>query len=307
MKQLIRQNSNTSTDTYTSCVTHPPTSPKTKSLAPHCTNNNSGMLANSTDLKPTNLSHQCNKALDDLTAKPDVVDNFVDQKCSLPLNVFSETENCLSDQIIQKLDDGFTTTWQRVNSPTTYNQTSDIAATGLGQRIADSTNRNNKSQRPNLKRHKSETSERHPRFSEVKERSYSSTDSLHHLDGSTKTRSTKFRKAVSLASRLHSSPSTGRKLANYHLIANPQSDKEQGLSCNQNGLKGTSSQYSPKLLDPPSYKSILKKESACKEECQNLLGVGRDNDTCVSLKRIYLMHTDVQKVVETVLMFPRRM
>ncbi|PVD22867.1 hypothetical protein C0Q70_16126 [Pomacea canaliculata] len=72
-----------------------------------------------------------------------------------------------------------------------------------------------------FKRHKSLSVEKHPRFSEVKERTYSSTDNL-TAQGFQRPK-LKFRKAVSLASRLHSSPGTGRKLASYHLIASTKS------------------------------------------------------------------------------------
>ena len=197
-------------------MTQPPTSPKCKMAA--CGSNN-----NTTAADPRSANHMCNKALNDLTAKPDAVDNNVDQKCSIPSEVFTETENCLSDQIIQKLDDGFTTTWQRVNSPTTLQQATDFMSSNPSHRHIDQLNRSVVSQRPNLKRHKSETRDRDPRLSEVKDKSYSSSSENLHHDGTSKNKSTKFLKAVSLASRLHSSPSTGRKLATYHLIANPQS------------------------------------------------------------------------------------
>ena len=77
--------------------------------------------------------------------------------------------------------------------------------------------------RSSFKRHKSLSVEKHSRVAEVKERNYSSTDNLAG-QGFQKSR-LKFRKAVSLASRLHSSPSTGRKLANYHLITSTKSGR----------------------------------------------------------------------------------
>lgn len=74
-----------------------------------------------------------------------------------------------------------------------------------------------------LKRHRSESSnERHLKFGDVMERTFSSTDNIHDMQAIPKPK-IKFRKAVSLASKLHGSPSTGRKLANYHLISNPKS------------------------------------------------------------------------------------
>lgn len=78
------------------------------------------------------------------------------------------------------------------------------------------------SRRSSFKRHKSLSVEKHARVAQVKERNYSSTDNLAGQHGFGKPK-LKFRKAVSLASRLHSSPSTGRKLANYHLIASTKS------------------------------------------------------------------------------------
>ena len=54
-------------------------------------------------------------------------------------------------------------------------------------------------------------------------RSHSSTDSV-NSQGSVKTSSARFRKTP-FGSRHHSSPATGKKLANYHLIANSQSGK----------------------------------------------------------------------------------
>ena len=74
-----------------------------------------------------------------------------------------------------------------------------------------------------LKRQRSENShERHLQFGDVIERTFSSTDNIHDMHALPKAKF-KFRKAVSLASKLHGSPSTGRKLANYHLISNPKS------------------------------------------------------------------------------------
>ncbi|XP_076440857.1 uncharacterized protein LOC143280158 [Babylonia areolata] len=78
--------------------------------------------------------------------------------------------------------------------------------------------------RSSFKRHKSLSVEKHSRVTEMKERNYSSTDNLAG-QGFQKPK-LKFRKAVSLASRLQSSPSTGRKLANYHLITSTKSDEK---------------------------------------------------------------------------------
>nr|KAG5689994.1 hypothetical protein BaRGS_008539 [Batillaria attramentaria] len=98
---------------------------------------------------------------------------------------------------------------------------------------SDSTNNSSTLQasgprRSSFKRHKSLSVEKHSRVSEVKERNYSSTDNLSSSQGFQRPK-LKFRKAVSLASRLHSSPGTGRKLANYHLIASTKSGEKRLL------------------------------------------------------------------------------
>lgn len=144
-------------------------------------------------------------------------------------------------QIIQRLVDGFTATWERgsplpfpsahlpfhsvtsspgnicaldpVQPPTSPDHSPSDSTSLLQAEIESSQPR-----KASFKRYKSLSVEKHPRLSSIKDRSYSSTDSL-HINSSGRPR-LKFRKAVSLASRLQSSPSTGRKLANYHLISN---------------------------------------------------------------------------------------
>ncbi|XP_052257253.1 potassium voltage-gated channel protein Shab-like isoform X4 [Dreissena polymorpha] len=126
-----------------------------------------------------------------------------------------------------------------------------------------------------LKRHRSENSnERHLHFGDVIERTFSSTDNIRDMQALPKTK-LKFRKAVSLASKLHGSPSTGRKLANYHLIANPKSGSgyvtHYLVPVDQSNTPMHRS--TPSLMDiqPPPRKSILKKETSIKNETDSLL------------------------------------
>ncbi|XP_061166116.1 potassium voltage-gated channel subfamily B member 2-like isoform X6 [Saccostrea echinata] len=154
----------------------------------------------------------------------------------------------------QKLEDGYTTTWNRSVLPN--NQPSPPPRL-VHQKSSEESPR--APERSLLKRHKSETGNRQSNVSGIKERSYSSSDNIHD-ESSSKSKTAKFRKAVSLASRLHSSPSTGRKLANYHLIANPQSGKPSECGKLQNGITTDCETCTP--FDPPQpvMKSILKKD-----------------------------------------------
>ncbi|XP_069127605.1 potassium voltage-gated channel subfamily B member 1-like isoform X2 [Argopecten irradians] len=258
MKTLVRQSSNTSTDTYNSCMTNPPMSPCGRGVpVPVYSNLHGNPLKSSPEVCACCTSSDMN----DLTglSPPDYSSLLSDK-------VLNDKP---SDQIIQKLDGKFTTTWQRVNSPQHVLQTEVDDGCGFAMRRNIEPQRH---RRASLKRQKSETTERHPQFSDIKERSYMSFDNL-HVDGSTKSKSAKFRKAVSLATRLHSSPSTGRKLANYHLIANPQSESFDSSGMSPCGMRKLTAHSSPSLLDsPPSKKkSILKKDSNDAEDTENLL------------------------------------
>lgn len=144
-------------------------------------------------------------------------------------------------QIIQKLDDGLTATWERgtassfpaagfhfhgvTSSPGNISDLGQsMPSTSPDHSSSDSTSLlqaergTSSSRKASFKRYKSLSVEKHPRVSSIKDRSYSSTDSL-HINSTGRPR-LKFRKASSLASRLQCSPSTGRKLAYYHLISN---------------------------------------------------------------------------------------
>ncbi|XP_033737314.1 uncharacterized protein LOC117325305 isoform X2 [Pecten maximus] len=258
MKTLVRQSSNTSTDTYNSCMTHPPMSPCGRGVpVPVYSNLHVNPLKSSPEVCACCTSSDMN----DLTGL-----SIPDHTSLLSDKVLNDKP---SDQIIQKLDGRFTTTWQRVNSPQHVLQPELDDGYGFAMRRNIEPQRHH---RASLKRHKSESSERHPQFSDITERSYMSFDNL-HVDGSTKSKSAKFRKAVSLATRLHSSPSTGRKLANYHLIANPQSEGFDSPGMSPCGMRKVTAHSSPSLLDsPPSKKkSILKKDSTDAEDTENLL------------------------------------
>ncbi|CAG5132557.1 unnamed protein product, partial [Candidula unifasciata] len=157
-----------------------------------------------------------------------------------PLAGSPQTNMGSTHQIIQRLEDGFTATWERSPPPYPGAQLPFHAVTSLPGNMcelnsveapispnnspSDSTSllqveaESSQHRKPSFKRYKSLSVEKHPRVSSIKDRNYSSTDSL-HINSSGRPR-LKFRKAVSLASRLHASPSTGRKLANYHLISN---------------------------------------------------------------------------------------
>ncbi|VDI80238.1 Hypothetical predicted protein [Mytilus galloprovincialis] len=268
MKTIVRQNSNTSTDTYNSCLTQPPNSPLNKSPAskanilcsPTCktlcgkisSNAQHNLYINPMDDSDSGME-TINSELNDLTGIcGKSTFEKKDSEQPLVVNAFSDPPISQSNQVIQKLNEGFTTTWQLYPNPQQEDVRPEIkppSTVPLGN-----------PKRSSLKRHKSETNEKHPHFSDIKERSYSSTDNLHSECTSSKNKSIKFRKAVSLASRLHSSPSTGRKLANYHLIANPQSGTLDMVDRETN-TKTRSCSSSPLFEQPPTKKkSILKKD-----------------------------------------------
>lgn len=141
----------------------------------------------------------------------------------------SKSENvnkCDSDEVfsgnsIHNVDFTKTAKWQRFNSqPPLQGEgryQGNVHAITIGGQAGE------RGHGGSLKRHRSENShERHLHFGEVLERTFSSTDNIRDMQAVPKPK-LKFQKAVSLASKLHGSPSTGRKLANYHLIINPKS------------------------------------------------------------------------------------
>ena len=221
MKPLVRQSSTTSSsDTYTSCLTHLPSTPSTKGpnravldnfRSTVYVNPLSGIETVSNNMQNYNLIKDANSSSK----------HGYDNSKYVTLKEQSDHDNAFTGQIVQKLDERLTTTWQRFNSQPPL-QTEFCLSENDGTRGKPC----GRSHGGSLKRHRSETSherERHLHFGDVMERTFSSTDNIHvDMQGFPKPK-LKFRKAASLANRLHGSPSTGRKLANYHLIANPKS------------------------------------------------------------------------------------
>ncbi|GFN87167.1 potassium voltage-gated channel protein shab [Plakobranchus ocellatus] len=175
-----------------------------------------------------------------------------------------------NSQIVQQLDDGFTATWERsqpspfpvghllplhpVSSSPENMCNLNVPATPPPATASPEHSPSDSSsllhsdaggapfRKSSFKRYKSLSVEKHPRLSSLKDnRNFSSTDSL-HINSSGRPR-LKFRKASSLASRLHSSPSTGRKLANYHLISNSKPD----LDAESHGMYTEDQRRSEKL------------------------------------------------------------
>ena len=219
---LARQSSTaSSSDTYTSCLTHLPSTPSTKG-ANHTVPDNyrSSVYVNPLSGETDNVSNNFQNY--DVTKDANSSSKYsYDNYKYVTLKDRSDSDNLFSGHIVQKLDERLTATWQRFNSQPPL-QGGDCRDGSDVTRVKACS----RSHGGSLKRHRSETSherERHLQFGDVMERTFSSTDNIHiDMQGFPKPK-LKFRKAASLASRLHGSPSTGKKLANYHLIANPKS------------------------------------------------------------------------------------
>jgi hypothetical protein len=265
MKPLIHHGScsNTSTDTFSSCLTHLPTSPCSRgqgqgqhpSSAPPSDHHHGALYVNPLDDPPSGFPNYDTvmNVFPTASSAKDLKLAHSAHACSSPkyapnkLDQFGSNDNNAaqqpSDQIIQTLDDGFTTTWKRANSPTPLqaDMRVPLQPTMVRNIAVDCENPPRVLPRSSLKRHKSESSsgtgsgcaescaEQHVHVgdAELVDRVYSSTDNLHE-QGFSKPPKLKFRKAMSLANRLHSSPSTGRKLANYHLVASASTGKPPG-------------------------------------------------------------------------------
>ncbi|KAL8618644.1 hypothetical protein ACOMHN_015754 [Nucella lapillus] len=319
LKQLPRQSSTaSSSDTYTSCQTHPHSSPSTTAHTPSEKSRHNlyvNPLGDPADTVllvtgPATTAASGRGGLDSGSRDPLFCDPTPCRESVGPVSqqgnntsvIVHPQSRCMSaNHIVQMLDAGFSTTWQR-SLPRSC-KTSDQYPSHLPPSSYQHQQRRPlqqsqsltsqpllQSQRPlqrhmsehtdpaaaaslaaprrsSFKRHKSLSVEKHHRG---KERSYSSTD---NLAGPGQGRS-KFRKAVSLASRLHSSPSTGRKLANYHLIASsksgscgPQTGTAQGLgsSGQQQQKQSPMQRSSPALFDSPTFcpskkRSFLRRE-----------------------------------------------
>ena len=134
-------------------------------------------------------------------------------------NVKCDSDDVFSKEIVHNVDLNKRAKWQRFNSQPPLQGEGRCHDNVHAVTIKAQTSERGGS----LKRHRSENShERHLHFGDVMERTFSSTDNIRDMQGIPKPK-LKFQKAVSLASKLHGSPSTGRKLANYHLIINPKS------------------------------------------------------------------------------------
>ncbi|WAR22716.1 KCNAB-like protein, partial [Mya arenaria] len=226
LRPLARQYSTaSSSDTYSSCMTQLPTSPRNKGRPWH--NNVDAHQRNNIYVNPLGDSHSFTSLPSTISntnsaSKNTNLDNF-DHK-TRPLNFgiahVGDFEEVFSDNNIAKVRkaEERRANWHRVNSQPPLQGNGRYKGNG-----SHDLEPGGRAHGGSLKRHRSETSpQRHLHFGEVIERTYSSTDNIHDMQALPKPK-IKFRKAVSLASKLHGSPSTGRKLANYHLIANPKS------------------------------------------------------------------------------------
>ncbi|XP_029639966.2 uncharacterized protein LOC115214995 isoform X1 [Octopus sinensis] len=280
MKTLPRQESTASTDTYASCFTHPQSSPS--------------ITGRSTD--PANQANICVNPLEEPSYQSQLPSYEAVMQCDFANNTsnsdvtnyqkapplgsaicqsFSGNVNQPSDQIIQKIDDGLTATWQRnvlISSGTT--PSSSVGDVRVQTKIGSHSGGAPSTTKTALKRYKSLSGEKHPRFADSQiERTYSSTDNLHRYSRP----KLKFRKTSSLSSRLHASPATGKKLANYHLIAHSKSDKIKDNSSSDSYSEQSPSvkRATPTIIsDSPATlkkKSILKKDALNKEETETLL------------------------------------
>ena len=224
MKQLHRQTSSTSTDTYASCTTHPQDSPSNLAQ-PTAESPKHNLYVNPLDVSSPRLPNPPSHYPPYHGHFNDLHEYYNHQPPPPPQQQQETGFNRPSvqfcpNQVVQKLDSGLTTTWECESLLPNPPQSPD--SSGGRQQLRTSMPPPKKS---SFKRYKSLSVEKHPRFADIiSERNCSSTDNLHSQEFIKP--KLKFRKAVSLANRLHaSSPSTGRRLANYHLIANTKSGK----------------------------------------------------------------------------------
>ena len=181
MKTFGRQGSTASSDTYASCYTHPPSQASPSNPDPF---------------------------------KPNLYVNPLDPSDS-PLDTPSSGSypiKELPDQCVhQKIDEGLTTTWQLAHPPLKGVVSDD------GR---DYTSNYNTSplDRPAYKRHRSLPGSRRARFTDSDSQKSTSTDSINSQDSPRG--KARFKKTAFIHHKLqNSSPSTGKKLANYQFIA----------------------------------------------------------------------------------------
>lgn len=224
MRTLARQNSTTSSnEMYTSCMTHLPTSPCAKGHNSYSSYKDTPFRKN-IYINPLGESQSFTSLPSKICASSNTKSasrNICDFDQSRGKQADCDSDDVFSGQIVHNMECYKKGKWQRFNSQPPLQgecryQGNDHAQVLDVQAVE-------RAHGGSLKRHRSENSrERHLHFGDVMERTFSSTDNIHDMQVIPKPK-LKFQKAVSLASKLHGSPSTGRKLANYHLIVNPKS------------------------------------------------------------------------------------
>ncbi|XP_064624592.1 potassium voltage-gated channel subfamily B member 2-like isoform X3 [Lineus longissimus] len=255
MENIGRQGSTASTDTYASCYTHPP------SQASPINPDKQNLYINPMDINSMDQLESYDKVLPLDTPSPG----------PCPSVVLPNGETEASPQLVQKLDDGLTATWRlRHSHPHPPLQTS---ASEDCQSLRPNAN-GNKLQ--SSKRHKSLPVGRRARFTDSDKSATSSTDSI-NSQGSSKAKG-RFKKQF--ISKLHTpSPTTGKKLANYHLITSTRDlrnklkwlfmpNKMHGKGKSGSGEEGT--EMEP-LETSSKRRPILRRDAMNKEETENLL------------------------------------
>ncbi|XP_074641121.1 potassium voltage-gated channel subfamily B member 1-like [Tubulanus polymorphus] len=238
MRDLGRQGSNASSDTYASCYTHPPSQ------------------ASPSNPDPMNRHNLYINPLDQpVDPAPPYDSVYPDHPPPCKLSP-------CSDQFVQKLDEGLTATWQLAHPP--------LSPTSADE---DKSNTSGGEEKPLSKRTKSLPLGRRARFTDSDSQKSTSTDSI-NSQGSTRSR-TRFRPPF-ITKLQSSSPATGKKLANYHLISNARGKGKASGTGNSGGGSGDSKQDSiplrSRVSEPAAKKkSILKKDAMSNEETETLL------------------------------------
>ena len=219
-----RQGSSASSDTYASCFTHPQSSPSQCDMTPDSFRN---VYVNPLDPD--------NEGPSPPTSSPPVYEEIfqgdITSESPRSAQAFfppgSPAHGAAAkgpNQIVQILDDGITTTWKRQPSPKVAvkqrtNSRDATAASALRKMF-----KNKKQKTPTFPISKPRA-RFHTDTSTDSARSQSSTESVNSQGSAVKTGSGVGRFRKKPFARHSSSPSTGKKLANYHLIANSQSGK----------------------------------------------------------------------------------
>ena len=255
---ICRQGSSASSDTYGSCLTHMQSSPSNYDITPDALQSNvylnpldiseaSSPIGPSSVVSPP--PRYCDVMTDDVTSPP--LPNSSSASVGTPgtckggaggggggskgMNQVGHRPS--GDHQLHHHHSSSAATAAKQPSPKHSEKTRHKGATSLRQMF-----KNRKQKSLTLAKPRA-------RFSADSDsaRSHSSTDSV-NSQGSVKTASSRFRKAPFGSSRHHSSPSTGKKLANYHLIANSQSGE---------------SKFQLLLLSTLCYQPVIIKLSTC--------------------------------------------